>query len=89
MAILDSVKTDLGITNTAFDTDLTVAIKAAEQKLKMQGVEVISETDELTAIAISYYCRGWKNFQGDGLRYEAAFERLADAMALSGDYKEP
>lgn len=88
MAILDDVKTDLRITNSSFNTELTTAIAAAKSRLSQIGVEVISDTDAVTATAIKLYCRSWMNFQGDSERYDIAFNSIASAMALSGDYKD-
>lgn len=87
MAILDDVRTDLRISSNDFDAEINTAIASAKKRLKMIGVDKIGDSDSLTASAITLYCRSWFNFQGDGERYNMAFEKLADAMALSGDYK--
>lgn len=88
MAILDDVRNDLRITSNDFDTEINTAIMSAEKRLQMIGVNTIDETDPLTAQAITLYCRSWFNYQGDAERYTNAFEKLADAMALSGEYNE-
>ena len=88
MAILDDVKGSLGISNTSKDADITRTIDSAKQAMKMQGVQIIDETDPHTEQCIILYCRAWYNFQGDGERYSAQFERMANALALELDYME-
>lgn len=86
VTLLAAVKSDLGITHTKKDADLAAAILSAKKRLRMIGVVVLEDDDPLTRQAVKLYCRAWLNFQGDADRYSAAFEALADAMALSGDY---
>lgn len=88
MAILDKVKNDLGIGGTARDTQITLAIETAKAKLGMTGVDIVAETDEYTCSAIIMFCRAWFNFQGDGERYEKAFQAMADSMSMASEYAE-
>lgn len=85
--LLNQVKTDLGIKNDKRNAELTAAILSAKQRLRMAGVNIVDVSDPLTAQAVKLACRAWVNFQGEAERYESAFGKLADAMALSGDYR--
>lgn len=85
--ILDEIKTDLRITHNKLDQDIQSQIFAAKKKLEVAGVEVINDTDELTATAIKTWCRAWYNFQGRGKDYETLFYDQRDTMAMSGLYK--
>ena len=86
--VLAAVKTDLGITSSRRDSEITTAITAAEHRLSMIGVGTVSTSDEVTLQAVKLYCRSWFNFQGDGDRYEQAFEKLANAMSHANEYQE-
>ena len=86
--LVNAIKTDLGVTSSRRDSDIENAILAAERRLSMIGVETVDEVDDLTLQAIKYYCRGWFNFQGDGERYEQAFEKLANAMSHATEYRD-
>lgn len=85
--LLDTVKTDLGITHTKKDGDIEDAIETAKQRLSQIGVNVVEEEDRTTVTAIKLYCRYWFNFQGDGDRYLNSFEYLANAMAKAREYR--
>lgn len=85
--LVNAIKTDLGITSSRKDSDIEDAINAAARRLSMIGVETVDEVDNLTMQAIKLYCRGWFNFQGDGERYELAFEQLANAMSHAREYR--
>ena len=85
--LVNAIKTDLGVTSSRKDSDIENAINAAKRRLSMIGVETVEEVDDLTLQAIKLYCRGWFNFQGDGERYEQAFEMLANAMSHAREYR--
>ena len=86
MSTLTTIKTALRISHDAMDAELQGSILAAEQRLRMVGVNIIDEDDALTLVAIELYAKGIYNYQGDGERYAKAFDELSRAMALSGDY---
>lgn len=85
--MLSAVRRDLGITSTKKDKDIEVAIAAAVRRLSMVGVELVSTSDDLTMQAVKLYCRAWFNFQGDGERYQQAFEHLANGMSHAREYR--
>lgn len=86
MSTLSDIKTDLRISHDALNTDIQDDIDTAKQRMRMKGVNVIDEDDKLTKTALKLHAKASFNFQGDGERYAAAFEKLTDAMCLSGDY---
>ena len=86
--LLDTVKTDLGITHGKKDGDIQDTIETAKQRLSQIGVEIVEEKDRTTATAIKLFCRYWFNFQGDGDRYLESFESLANAMSRAKEYRE-
>lgn len=86
MAILDDVKKSLHITNTANDDDINDVIEACKIDLGLSGVAVAEDTDALTKQAIKLYARGYFNYQGDGERWQKAYDGLKNSMALCGDY---
>ena len=86
MPILSDIKTSLHITNSANDADIADVISACKLDLKKAGVITISEIDALTKQAIKLYCRGYFNYQGEGERWQKAYDGLRDSMALCGDY---
>lgn len=89
MAILDNVKNSLGISNSKKDEEITSAIQAAKLELTRVGVEVVDDSNALTSTAIKLWCRSWFNYQGEAERYMAAFEKLRDAMSMSGMFRAP
>lgn len=84
--LTDSVKSDLHITSDSKDASIEEAIETAKARMQIIGVETINDADPSTAQCIKLYCRFYFNFQGEAQRYHDAFEYMADAMALSGDY---
>jgi hypothetical protein len=86
MAILDEVKGSLRITNTASDIDIADVVSACELDMRLAGVVSIDANDALTRQAIKLYCRAYFNFQGEGVRWQEAYNGLKNSMALCGDY---
>ena len=84
--LLNTIKADLGITNTKHDTGIETAIEAAKIQMAMRGVRSISETDPTAVNCIELYCRYYFNFQGEADRFFQAWEFLANAMAQSSEY---
>lgn len=64
MAILDDIKKELRISNTAYDTEITGLIDFAKDKMLKVGIIKGDETDSLIHRAISLYVKsqfGWDN----------------------------
>ena len=81
------VKTNLRISSDVFDNaEIEPLIEAALAELRRRGVINQPAEDPLIFRAVVFYCKAHFGFDKDGTRYEAAFEKLADALALSGEY---
>ncbi len=84
---LSKVKTNLRISSDVFDNaEIEPLIEAALAELRRRGVINQPAEDPLIFRAVVFYCKAHFGFDKDGTRYEAAFDKLADALALSGDY---
>ena len=80
-------KTTLRISSNVFDeAEIQPLIDAALKELKRRGVVNQPADDPLIFRAVVFYCKAHFGFDKDGTRYEAAFDKLADALALSGEY---
>lgn len=86
-SLTNSVKEDLHIRSDAKNEQIAEAIATAKTRMRMMGVERISDADPTTAQCVKLYCRFYFNFQGEAERYFSSFEYMANAMALSGDYR--
>ena len=86
MSMVSDVKTALRISHNELDAQIGVIVAAAEQRLRMIGVKAIDEDEPVIKLAIQLYAQGYLNYQGDSDRYMQAFEALANALALCGDY---
>lgn len=84
---LSKVKTNLRISSDVFDeAEIQPLIDAALAELLRRGVINQPAEDPLIFRAVVFYCKAHFGFDKDGSRYEAAFDKLADALALSGEY---
>ena len=84
---LDKVKLNLRISSDVFDNaEIQPLIDAALAELRRRGVINQPAEDPLIFRAVVFYCKAHFGFDKDGTRYEAAFDKLADALALSGEY---
>lgn len=84
---LDKVKLNLRISSDVFDeAEIQPLIDAALKELERRGVVNQPAEDPLIFRAVVFYCKAHFGFDKDGSRYEAAFDKLADALALSGEY---
>ena len=84
---LSKVKTNLRISSDVFDNaEIEPLIDAALAELRRRGVINQPAEDPLIFRAVVFYCKAHFGFDKDGSRYEAAFDKLADALALSGEY---
>lgn len=88
MAMLSDVRSALRISSNAFDSELEMYISACKTDLKGSGLKTISETDNLTKVAIIKYCRAEMNYQGNGDKWKEAYREQKIAMGLNGDYNE-
>lgn len=85
--MLDSIKTTLRISNTAFDIEILDLIDAAKMDLKISGVNKIDYDDPLIKRAIIVYVKanfGWDN--PDAERLQESYNMLKQHLSLAGDY---
>ena len=87
MVNIEDVKLNLRVSGKDFDTaEIEPLIAAALAELRRQGVINQPEGDPLIFRAVIFYCKAHFGFDKDGARYEAAFDKLAAALALTGEY---
>ena len=91
--LITQIKDSMRIKHTASDNSIQNDIEAAILDLVRVGVQPYSDKelkilkeDALIHKAIELYCKGEADFQGKGLQYTGAYEKLRDSMSLSGDY---
>lgn len=89
LTLTDKVRSDLHIRSNSNDLLISETIDTAKMRIRMMGVQLVSDADPTTVQCIKLYCRFYFNFQGEADRYFRAFEYMANAMAESGDYRKP
>lgn len=88
--MIESIKTALRISNTAFDTEINDLIAAARADLRLSGIlesKVNDDTDQLIKRAIIIYVKanfGWNN--PDAERLQQSYNMLKCHLALSQEY---
>lgn len=90
MTLLEEIKMSLGgINHSKLDDEINSSIRAAcldMQRVGIQDAEELAKTDPLVLQCIKLYCRGFYNYQGQGERWDAAYEAARDSLSLSVDY---
>lgn len=89
--ILDDVRRELRVRNTAFDNEIQDLIDAALFDLRIPQIdrEKITESDPLIKRAIILYCKA--NFgldNPDSEKYQKAYDNLVQKLSLSLVYKD-
>lgn len=84
--MLELVKIALRITSTAYDTELTGLIKAAQKDLGITDIAVIDINDELTARAIITYCKMHFGDPENYDRFKASYDEQKAQMSMSSQY---
>lgn len=88
-AILDEVKTALRLTSDAFNEgELLPLIECCKLDLSVSGVKRITEDDALIRQAIKLYCKANFGNNEDSVKFQVAYDKLKDSLALCGDYNE-
>ncbi|MGN0594807.1 MAG: head-tail connector protein [Hominimerdicola sp.] len=89
MTTLEEVKTALRLTSNAFDEgELLPLIESCKLDLSVSGVKIISEDDALIRQAIKLYCKANFGNNEDSVKFQTAYDKLKDSLALCGDYNE-
>lgn len=94
--LLEKIKNNMRIRHTALDAAITDDMYAGALELERAGVsayKVVNDQkefsdDQLVITAIRYFVQSAENYNDKGTQYQQSFEKLRDAMALSGDYKK-
>ena len=85
MATLDKVKMALRVTTTAYDTELTDLIAAAQLDMGVAGVVVPAPLDELVERAVVTYCKMSFGLPDDYDRLKKAYdEQKAQLVTCTG-----
>ena len=87
MELLEKVKTALRVSTDKFDeAELIPIIEACKRDLKLAGVVKIEDSDHLVVRSAVLYAKGNFGYDDDKGRFQQAYEKLRDSMALSGLY---
>ncbi len=90
--ILEDVKRELRVSNSAFDTEIQGLIEAALIDLRIPPIQVdkIVDTDPLMKRAIILYCKANSVFveAADAERYQRSYDNLVEKLSLSLLYKD-
>lgn len=89
--LLESVKKELRITNSAFDDEIYDLIEAAKADMKIPQIDAdkIIDTDPLIKRAVLLYCKA--NFgldNPDSEKYQKSYDNLIEKLSLSLTYKD-
>ena len=89
--MVDDVKRELRITNTAYDREVLDLIEAAKLDLKIPQINELKilENDPLVQRAIILYCKA--NFgldNKDSEKYQKSYDNLVEKLSLSLFYKD-
>lgn len=89
--MLEDVKRELRITNTAYDREVLDLIEAAKLDLKIPQINELKilENDPLVQRAIILYCKA--NFgldNKDSEKYQKSYDNLVEKLSLSLFYKD-
>ena len=89
--MLEDVKRELRITNTAYDLEVLDLIEAAKLDLKIPQINELKilENDPLIQRAIILYCKA--NFgldNKDSEKYQKSYDNLVEKLSLSLFYKD-
>lgn len=89
--MLEDVKRELRITNTAYDLEVLDLIEAAKLDLRIPQINELKilESDPLIKRAIILYCKA--NFgldNKDSEKYQKSYDNLVEKLSLSLFYKD-
>lgn len=80
------IKKSLKRSNDAIDDEIKSNIIACLSELERVGISVTAEKP-LIDKCCELYCKAQFNFDNNSEHFQAAFERLRDALSLSSKYK--
>ena len=86
--IIAKVKTDLRITHTALDVDISDMVDACVEDLRMVGVQVIEPPDVTILAAIKLYCRAaYTDDTGKADAYMARYNAMKATLMMAKEYR--
>lgn len=88
MATIDNVKMALRITTTAYDSELTYLISAAELDLGVAGVVVPDTLDALVERAVITYCKLHFGIPEDADRLKRSYDEQKAQLVTATGYTE-
>lgn len=89
MELLEEIKVILRITSNSFDAgEILPLINSCKVDLSLAGVKKINEDDALIRQAIKLYCKANFGNREDSEKYQLAYGKLKDSLALCGDYND-
>lgn len=78
----------LRIKSEALDVEIEQNIQAALTEMRRVGIVVTDLSSPLIFTCAEFYCKWMMGFEGDGEKYEKAFEKMRDALSLTGEYTD-
>lgn len=68
------------------NAEIEAYINAALLDMKRAGADVTAEDldNQLVFTAVEFYCKWLTNFEAEGEKYETAYEKVRDSLAMSG-----
>lgn len=86
-AILTKIKTAVRVNGTAHDAELTDLIEACKIDLAESGVVTVDDTDALTILAITSYCKARFGYDNEeAARFWESYCDVRSKMALAETY---
>lgn len=85
--MLNAVKKALRISSEDFDDELTELIRAAKTDLRLSGIKVISDSNEIVLQAVKLYCKAYFGDNDSSNKFLNAYQALKISMSLAGDFR--
>lgn len=86
MITVEDIRKSLRISHDKLNDDISRTMNACLLDMERVGIQKTKQ-DALTDRAIILFCRSEFDFQGKGQQYQQSYEKLRDALSLSGDYQ--
>ena len=93
--LIKAIRDSMRIRHSALDEDIRDNIMAAAADMYRVDVQPYANAgksklkkDPLIRKAVELYCKAQADYMGKGTQFEASYEKLRDALSLSGDYNE-
>lgn len=88
MALLDDVKVALRVTSTAYDSEISSLILAAQQDLGVAGVVLPDTLDAICTRAIITYCRVNFGSPADYDRMKESYDEQKAQLSMATGYTD-